>query len=488
MAQINNDAQAVPVKIVGGSVFGRYPLISSERTYNMYVSDNYLIDFAGWKQALTTPGSIQGRGFYFSEKGGFIIWVKGASVYRVDHINNTPTFLFTIGSSTGFVSIADNLSSQVAIVGGGECWVYNYVDNVFGQPTLNPDLVPGYVAYHDTHFVFGNASTAQNGSYWFIYNTAAGFELAYVQQLPIQTKASFAQAVVPIPGLGSNVMVFGQVVAEYWQERGGVQDYFKNASSNSDYGVVSIETIAVNDRMVCWLAVNQSSAPVIMVSHGGQTERISTDGIDYLLDSVNHPEQSYASFYRQDGHLFYLLSFYNEADNFSIMYDFNTKMFYDLTDWDFGVFPGRQLVYFEGQQYFIHFKNGNIYEMGSDLTFIQQDDDTTYEIPRIRTCDTQMTPDAEPFSVDYFNFILETGTQPISAELPGPPRIDIRISGTGGVTFSNIVPFELPPTAHFFSRPHLTNLGRFNRFTVQLRFWSKWRFVMGNGVVGLRRS
>lgn len=475
----------MPVLVSGSSKFGRYPLISAERTYNRYISDGFGVDFSGWARRTSFDTTVEGRGA-FPSIGGFILVVRGASVYRLDHITSSPQFLFNMGSSTGFVSIDENLSNQIAIVGGGECWIYNYQDNTFGQPTLDPDLVPNTVKYQDTFFLFGNGSTAQNGDYWFVYGAGSGFNLTFNIKLPIQTRRNYALAVIPVPGGGSNAMVMGQTVAEPWQQRGGTQNYFKNSSVNSDYGVVSVETIAAQDRMIVWLGTNAASSPVIMTSNGSVTERISTDGIDYLLDTVQFPTKSYANFFRQDGHLFYILAFYDPIDNFSIMYDFNTKKFFDVTDWDFSVFPGRQIFHYENQDYFISYKNGQLYEIGSDITYIQEDDENQYEIQRIRTCDTQMTPDAEPFAVDYFNYIIETGTQPEDFSInPSPPRIDIRLSNDGGTTFGSIVPFYLPPTGNFMSRPHITNLGRCNRLTIQMRFLSKWRFVTGNGVVGI---
>lgn len=481
MASSGHQQITLPVLISGSSKFGRYPLISAERTYNRYVSDNFGVDFSGWIKRTTFEGNIEGRAAFVSD-GGFILVVRGASVYRLAHINSTPIFLFNIGSSTGLVTIAENLSSQIAIVGGGECWIYNYVDNSFAQFTLDPDIVPNYVTYQNSFFLFGNQRSSPNSSIWAVYDGDSGTNINLNIKLAIQTKKNIAQAVIPIPGAGNNALVMGQTVAEPWQQRGGSQNYYKNSSTNCDYGLASVETIASQDKMVVWLAVNQSSSPVIMVYDGSRSQAISTDGITYLLDTVRFPGQSYASFYRQDGHLFYLLSFYNPADNFTVMYDFNTRMFFDVTDWDFSVFPGRQMIRYEGQDYFISYKDGQLYEIGSDISYIQTGDDVQYEIQRIRTCDTQMPPNGEPFDVDSFTYIIENGTVPQDFSTdPSPPRIDIRLSNNGGYTFGNIVPFYMEPTGHFLSRPYIPNLGRFNRLTIQMRFWSKWRFVTGNG-------
>ena len=38
------------VNIVGSSTFGRYKKISSEKTYNMFVSDEWLVNTAGYQK------------------------------------------------------------------------------------------------------------------------------------------------------------------------------------------------------------------------------------------------------------------------------------------------------------------------------------------------------------------------------------------------------------------------------------------------------
>ena len=44
------NSERQPVKIAGGSTFGRYPKISSAKTYNMFVSDNWLINTGGYQR------------------------------------------------------------------------------------------------------------------------------------------------------------------------------------------------------------------------------------------------------------------------------------------------------------------------------------------------------------------------------------------------------------------------------------------------------
>src|SRR6185503_13667555 len=81
------DMQDVPLHMVGGNKFGRYSKISAEATWNMIVSANALVPYAGYKSILHTPilnPTGTGRGIYASTDGDFIIAVFGSNVYRIN--------------------------------------------------------------------------------------------------------------------------------------------------------------------------------------------------------------------------------------------------------------------------------------------------------------------------------------------------------------------------------------------------------------------
>lgn len=525
-----NGSTLVPVKIVGSSSYGRYPFISAERTYNMFISKSgdgkeMLVNFAGFFRSVALGGSTtEGRGIFHSVRGGFLLVVTGSSVYRIDSVASAPIFLFSLGSSTGPAVMDENLASQIGIVAGGEMWIYNYTLNVFGQPATvlsNTNLIPNYITYQNTQFIIGNAKETAAGSQWYVYTpenpVTTGYELSNPTTLTLQTKPDFAIAALRIPGAGNNLLVFGSTVAEIWENVGGLQVYQRQSNINIDYGCVSVSTIAASDLIICWLSINEKSSPSIMAMQGSRAERISTDGIDNLLDSVRHPEQSTAFFYRQDGHLFYQLTFFNPNDNFTITYDFTLGKFYDLTDQKFNFHPARQIAYFQGQTYFVNINNGDLYEMGSDITSYSITDQSEFEIPRIRTCDTFRLPTPDRFITELFTFTIENGTDPratfseqcfgyiITEEgdiiyteddesmlLEGGfcqvyrPRIDVRLSYDGGNTFGNAVQYEMKGIGHTRNQPRFNRLGASNQLTIQMQFWSFWRFIVDNGYIEVR--
>jgi hypothetical protein len=261
-----------------------------------------------------------------------------------------------------------------------------------------------------------------------------------------------------------------------------------------------------------------------MAMKGGGAGRISTDGLDHLLESVQVPQSSTAFLYRQGGHLFYVLTFLDPLDNFSIMYDFTNDKIFDLTDWDFSAFPARQTVFYNHKTLFISYKDGQIFELNANLTQydifandpLTTDIDQVYDIPRVRVCGTYRPKDRpEKFKINLFTFIIESGTTlqaydtpvcfgylltedtneiiytedglPILAEggycYLNKPRVDLTISKNGGITFSNTVSYNLKATGQFKNQPRFINLGYAQQITYQLRFWGQGRFVVKNGTM-----
>lgn len=542
------NAQQVPVKVVGGSEFGRYTKINTERTYNMYKSvagegesaDEWLIGFPGYQKILSILPKGEGRALYNCVRGNFVVAVVNQNVYKI-----TPLFaltlLGTIGTMQGEVFIAENLNQQIVLVDGTNAYIYFY-----GSPpsaltvlTLDTNLVPNYVEYHNTFFLFGNGAQTPFGSQWYVYspNAMSNTTLDLTKVLALQTKADYAVAVKRLPGQGNNVIVFGSTVAEIWTQIGGLQVYLRNPTKNIDYGCVSIATISESDTYVAWLAANQDNSPVIMVYDGNQAVRISTDGIDYLLSQVKFPAQSTAILYRIDGHLFYQLTFFNAADNITLLYDFNTKLFFNLSDQFLNYHPARQIVYFGLKQYFCSLNNGSIYELNSDINVIDEnltgalvpDLELIYDMQRMRICPSIREANSTRFVANSIVLTLEQGTDPnymgasrvdyivdedsvddsdiletetgqfmITERSLGAtadagewsqtyyrPKVELSISKDGGVTWGTYVTRNLRELGYRKNILHWENMGVANDLAFKFRFWGQYRFIVNNALVDI---
>ncbi len=545
------DGRRIPINVVGSSTYGRYNKVSSAKTYNMYMSkggknedDFWLVNTAGYQKIYDLLPNGIGRGIFASIRGNIIIAIVNSSVYSLD-VNFNPTLIGMLATVNGEVFIDENLNSQICIVDGVNAYIYNYSlpANLTIQVGLG-NLIPNFVEYHNTFFLFGNGDRTTNGAAWyaFQYATPTTIVIATPGQFALQTKPDFALAVVRLPGQANNVLVLGEAVCEVWTQVGGVENYRRNNTINIDYGCISISTISRSDNFVAWLAINEYSAPVIRIYSGQESTPISSMGIDYDLSIIKHPSESTGMFLMQDGHLMYQLTFYNPEDNLTLLFDFTTKQFFHLSDAHLNYHPARNYIYFNGVIYFISLNNASIYESSTDITTYNenilnaavQDPALNMDIQRIRICDTIQEDDSAQFRVNNFVFTMEQGIDPLASALaiannedlliaedsvpgydnviyaefgpaladedsggaglaPGQPnnnipyipRVDLSISRDGGITWSNTVGRDLNPLGFRQNIINWSNMGICNSLTFKLRFWGMDRFVVNNGVVDI---
>lgn len=525
-----------PLDIVGSCTFGRNPKISPSQTFNMFISDGMLVDQSGYRKVLNLPINGIGRGIFTSVRGGFILAILSNTVYRITGPSDllSAQSIGTLNTFFGDVSIDENIANEIAICDGQSLWIYNWRTSDFVPATLpiNPNteqtITPGYVTYHDGYFIVPDITSSN----WYLSQSNQGLNWAwgaggnYVFGA-LQTKPTNCVAVLRAPGRGSLIYVFGLTVVELWQDVGAqLFPYQRNSSSSIDYGCLSSTTIATMDNYVAFLGSNEKSGPAILVSAGGAFERLSTDGIDFKLADLVSPETSYAFFYRIDGHVFYQITFYDPRDNYSLVYDFNTKKFFYSTDENMNFHIAEAVCFFNDTYYFVSLRDAGIYELNSKYNQFDYTDpsisnapEKSYLMPCVRICNSVEEEDTNPRVVNRLMFPIEQGVDPFypassfyfSAAEDGyviaqeaadgyigywvsqeirvenyAPRIDLSMSKDSGQTFGNFVQKMLDPQGNRKNRVIFWNLGQANDFVVQLRFWSKYRKTVGNGIIEVR--
>lgn len=443
--RVTPGAEQIPINIVGSSSFGNYPKISLEKTYNMFESDGFLVPYPAYHKVIETiVGGKEGRGLFRSFRGDLMVAVVDSSVYKID-INLSAQLVGTLNTSIGEVFMDENLQQQICIVDGSSMYIYNYALNQLVRQTGGPlgsDLIPNYVTYHNTFFVIGNGNTTGTGDRWYTYERSGATTVTKRTEMLLQTKPDNALAIKRIPGQASNVLVFGGSVCEVHTQVGGLSangepiDYQRNNSISIDSGCLSVSTIASNDTHIAWLGVSDSNLPVIMVMSGQIADKISTDGINFFLQSVKAPEKSTAMMYSLNGHLFYHLTFLGPDDNTTLIYDFTTEKFYHLSDQNLDYHPAREMVFFNANEnaildevpqniFFISVKGGNIYQLSQQFTNIVEDinndlaagvdPNLVFEMQRVRICKPIRFPTSAPFKANQLCFTIEMGCDDIPA-------------------------------------------------------------------------
>lgn len=458
----------VPVNIVGSSTFGRYPKISIEKTYNMIMSDGWLVPFAGYERARTINPHGSGRGIFNSVRAKRLYVVIDDDVYSLDnnlHVHKVGE----IDSFEGDVFIDENEKNEIAICDQSAIYIYNHSTNVFRKADLN--FIPAYVSYQDGRFI----APVKDQPYWRLCELGSSFSWPENSSFvgSFQTKPDNVVATVRFPGRGNQLAVFGKTIIEFWTDYGlQLFPYQKNVSTNIDYGCINAATIASSDNVVCWLSSNEKSGPVISYTTGGEIRQISTDGINFLFAQLKNPENSYGFMFKQDGHLLYQISF--PKDNLSLVYDFNTAKFFHVSNEALDAHIAKKVAFFNGNYYFISTVDGNLYELSSQFTTLNGK-----VCPRLRTPATIRLPNSMPFVLNNIIVPMEQG------ESGAVQSIDVALSLDGGESFGNFVnqPMnELGKRKNIF-RTQIN--GRANEFVPLYRFWGEGRFVAGNGTASI---
>ncbi len=487
--------QTIPLQMTSSTKFGRYEKISVEQSWNMIESDGFMVPFAGYKNVITISPRGVGRGIFYSSRSNNLFLIIDDGLYIVNP-DLTYSKVQEIETSNGDIFMDENEKKEIGICDLKNIYIYNYETNTLSTAVL--DFEPGYISYQDGRFL----TVDLNAPVWRLSDETISSDFPFDEGHVglFQTKPDVPTAVFRLPGKGNFIFVMGNTVTEQWTDTGiNAFPYQRNQSFNIDYGCISSDTIAFSDNYIAWLAANEKSGPVIMVSDGGSIQQISNDGINFKFAQLTEPEDSYGFFFKQDGHLFYVITF--TTDNLTYAFDFETKKFYTLSDQNLNHHIAKKIAFFNNSYYFISTIDGNLYELSSNYTnydygLNEEGEIQLYEIPRIIIPPTIRKPDTSPFIANNLNFIIEEGTDPyytgqvVAPDFPNEvrkPRVDLNISTDGGYTFGNTVSYELNS---FGSRRNLINfwrLGRSNEFVPQFKFFGFGRFVVGNGTVSVTK-
>lgn len=409
--------EEIPLKMVGSTTFGRYPKINAEQTFNMIISDDGLVDYAGFKAVIFTGINGKGRGEFTSVRSGKSFACIGNGIFTFDQ-NNNYTRIATIPTSSGDVFFAENEKKDIAICDKLNIYIYNYGNNTFVKASESDseplDFRPGYVSYQNGRFVTVALKTNDSDvAQWRLGSlvTAAYFPADSQSIGFFQTKGDMPVAIFPIPSGGNLLIVMGSIGAELWYNvaSSALFPYQRSTNSSFDYGLLNSSTLDFGDTFAVWLGYNEKAAPVLMYSDGGNPQAISTDGIDFKMASLVNPKKCFGFLFRQDGHWIYQFTFYDPADNFSYIYDFKTKKFFTVCDENMNYHPAKKASYLNNTYYFVSFNDNKIYEFGSQYTTYDYGNGKVKEIPRIRIPPFIRKKTSEPGLVRYLSFPMEMG-------------------------------------------------------------------------------
>ena len=442
------------IKLVGGTNPAQFPKISLETTYNMYSSYGALITYPGYARVRQLGLLTNSRGIYESQIFNHMIVVVDERVRIISTALGIAT-IGTLDTNAGDVFFAENANSEIAISDNQNYYVYNYNTGAFAK--------------HDIGFHPGQLGD-QNG---YIFAVQRGTSIVRYSNVndaltwDVRNASSFGNEVSQgVKNLGNLVFMFGTQTTRILRNLGqAINPYRQDPSTNILYGTLNPNSIASGFNMICWVGAGKDLNTSILVSTGGIAQKISTPGIDTILQKLTNPKNCYAFIFQQDGHIFYQVTFL--ADNITLVYDFTSQEFLNSSDQNMNHHIAQNCVRFNNSYYFISFADEYLYEMGSKYENFDGE-----VIPQIRILPPIRRKDYQQFIIKKLEMNLQQG------QSESPQYVDLSISRNGGATFGNVVRNTLTPLADRKMTTQWFQLGLSNDITLQFRFVGLSRFVV----------
>lgn len=461
--------QTTEFPIIGGSQYGRYAKQTTEETVNMMLSDyrgkQALVPYLGYQKTLEFLPYGEPREIFDSISFNHMVAVFGKTVLIISRFL-TSGAVGELETSSGDVSIAENNNGEIVIADGSEnLYIFNHILSTF--TTIQPGFNAIDLASHNTFIWAAQQNSAQvrlseanNATSW-----------PTILNAFIQSKPDIVQSVL---NFNNSVAVIGKVSTTLFYPNANDPNFPYRPDTNLvlPYGTVSRNTVdTLSDqntgpKLMAFLAVNEKSNAFIGYSRGGEMLSASLDGLDFLLEKLTTPEDSYGFLFQEDNHVLYQLSF--PSDNFSFVYDFSSNAYYTVTANDIGKsHPAKRHVHFDQKDYFINFNDAAIFETGTQIT--------TYDgdlIPRVRIAPPVRQPTDEVVLIRQLQIQMEHG------ENQDGGIVDLALSKDGGVTYGSYVAKPMSPKGQRQQMIKYWNLGYSNDFRMQFRFHSRGRFVI----------
>lgn len=429
MAQLD----VFPVPLAGG--FQRLPenTFSPARTVNMYdvyppagKKQIFLRRFQGLELVDNLAGGV-GRNTFVNGEDLYV--VVGNKVYLLDTAFSV-TPLGTLNTFTGHVGIAANQrqpTPQIIFVDGVNGWIW---DGTAFTMITDSNFLPNPidVTYQNSYFaVVSGASDA-----WQLSDINNGLVWPPVNVLSIQRQADICAGAATLNGI---LFIMGQKHIEPYNFVGGASPpYAIDNSFSPNVGLAStgslIESGTVDDSgngCIFFLSNTRDGKPALMKITGTSLVPVKNEALNTVLQSYPSLSDFHGDSFSESGHAFYQIS--SISNNKTWVYDDDTGNVYEREMLDGGRYLGEGHAYFNSNNYWLDYTNGNIYQQSSSV-FSNNGENIRCK----RTSPVLIEPDYKR----VLRGRLKIDASPAEGSLTGTdtfPFVTLSLSNDGGATY-----------------------------------------------------
>jgi hypothetical protein len=274
---------------------------------------------------LATVGTGPIRGLWVTNGVAYV--VSGDKFYSLS-TSYTATLIGTV-SGTGPVSMADN-GTQIFIACNPLSYIYNVSTLVFAQITDVDFPGAGSVGYLDGYFVFNEPNSQK---FW----VTSLLDGTSVDPLDFASAEGYPDDVVALIVDHREIFLFGNTSVEVWYDAGTpdfpmarIQGAFMEVGCEAAYSVAKL------DNSVFWLGSDARGRGIVYRANGYTPARISTNAVEFAIQSYGNITDAIGYTYQQDGHPFYVLIFPSAEATW--VYDVSTQLWHERAAFENGLF------------------------------------------------------------------------------------------------------------------------------------------------------
>ena len=410
--------------ILGGYAVTRSVNAADNRLMNLYPeatpeggkTSGFLTRCPGYKY-VSDVGSGPIRGLWTF--GGFLYVVSGVELYKVNG-DWVATLLGTV-SGSGPVSMSDN-GDQLFVACNPRSYTYSAASNLFAEIT-DPDF-PGAVTvgFINGYFVFNEPNSQK---VWITsYQDGAS-----VDPLEFSFTDANPDNLLSLVVNRNEIWMFGTTSTEVWYYSGDIDfPLARIQGAFNEIGCAAPYSIAKLDNTVFWLGSDPRGNAMVYKAAGYGAQRVSTHGIEKVLQGYRFVGDAIGYSYQQEGHTFYVLTF--PSANATWVFDAATNEWHERGSWKQGHYNRHRSncqANFNNTIVLGDFQVGKLYEF--DLEYYQDDVGTQRWVRSWRA----LPPNANNLNRTAHHSLqveLETGTKTILAitNAPTPPSTSVTLS------------------------------------------------------------
>jgi len=282
--------------------------------------------------ALNTAYSGEARGSWTLPGGTAAIMVVGSNVLKVVATSKgsaTVTFLGSMLSVSGHVSIRDNGSGHVAVlVDGANLYTVNTSTWAFTTSTDPAFLQATNVAEIDGWFIFNQPGTQKfytSPNYW---NGSTAFDGSY-----FALADNWPDNLVTLIENNRELWLLGEAHCEPWYNAGGANFPFSRIEGAMiQVGCAAKHSVARTGHSLIWLARSERGGFGVIQTEGYRYNTISTPAIAYALNQYSTVSDAIGYVYSEEGHEFYVLTL--PTADVTWVYDLSTGLWHQRASFD----------------------------------------------------------------------------------------------------------------------------------------------------------